>query len=156
MTGGKQRTAANLLRLAEVLAQFGYLNEALPEVAAACEIDPKDYSLALKAADFAIRGVQFDTALDQLARAEKLAQNDEEREAVLTQQIKSYTLQNRLADLAAELAKQEAEGNATHRQLFLLARYREALHEYPEATKAINEALALEWEGKAGSDLSAT
>src|SRR5262245_16592398 len=144
MTEGKQRTAGNLLRLAEVLAQFGYLNEALPEIAAACEIDPKDYALALKAADFAIRGDQFDTALDHLARADKLAQNDEEREAVLSQQIKTYTLQDRLVGLAADLAKQVAAGSATHRQLFLLARYREALHGYPEATKAINDALALE------------
>jgi tetratricopeptide (TPR) repeat protein len=144
MTEGKQRTAANLLRLAEVLSQFGYLSEALPEIAAACQIDPKDYALALKAADFAIRGDQFDTALDHLTRAEKLAQNDEEREAVLTQQIKTFTLQNRLGDLAADLAKQSAAGNATHHQLFLLARYREALHEYPEATKAINDALAME------------
>src|SRR5205823_3626803 len=98
MTDGKQRTAANLLRLAEVLAQFGYLSEALPEVAAACELDPKDYSLQLKAADFGIRAEKYDEALASLARAETLAQNDEEREAVLTQHIKIYTLQSRLAD----------------------------------------------------------
>jgi tetratricopeptide (TPR) repeat protein len=98
MAEGTQRTAANVARLAEVLAQFGYLQEALPEIVAACELNPKDYSLALKAADMQVRGEHYDPALASLSRAEKLAQNDEEREAVLTQQIKTFTLQNRLAD----------------------------------------------------------
>ena len=53
---GKLRTAANVTRLAEVLSQFGYLEQALPEIAAACELDPKDFSLQLKAADLQIRG----------------------------------------------------------------------------------------------------
>src|SRR5205085_8472059 len=76
--------------------------------------------------------------------AESLAQNDEEREAVLTQQIKTYTLDNKLADLAAELTAKTVDGQGTRRQFFLLARYRESLHEYPEATRAINEAIRLE------------
>ena len=51
--GGKWPTAisgrpANVARLAEVLAQFGYLKEALPEIAAACELDPKDFALRSK------------------------------------------------------------------------------------------------------------
>ena len=110
MAEGNQRTATNLARLAEVLAQFGYMKEALPEIAAACELDPKDFSLQLKAADLQIRGEQYDAALASLARAEKLAQNDEEREAVLSQQIKTHMLQNKLADLAAELTQKTASG----------------------------------------------
>src|SRR5437773_4299087 len=130
MAVGEQRTATNVARLAEVLVQFGYLQQALPEIAAACALDPKDFSLALKAADFEIRAEQYDVALGSLTRAENLAQNDEEREAVLGQQIKTYTLQNKLSDLAAELTRQSSERGATQRQWFLLARYREALHEY--------------------------
>ncbi|MCI0361269.1 MAG: tetratricopeptide repeat protein, partial [Planctomycetaceae bacterium] len=141
---GKLRTGENLARLAEVFAQFGYLREAQPEIAAACELDPKNFSLALKAADLQIRGEQLDAALASLSRGQKLAQNDEEREAVLSQQLKTYTLQNRLPELATELEKQVADGKGDHQQWFLLARYREALREWPEATKAIGEALARE------------
>ncbi len=141
---GPLRTAANLTRLAEVLAQFGYLNEALPEIAAAAALEPKDYSLQLKAADLQIRGEQYDDALASLTRADALAQNDEECEAVLVQRLKTYTLQNKLADLATQLAQETAKGNAAPAQWFFLARYREALREWPEATRAIHEALALQ------------
>ncbi len=144
MAEGPQRTATNLARLAEVLAQFGYLKQALPEIAAACELDPKDFALQLKAADLNVRGEAYDNALQALARAEALAQNDDEREVVLNQQIKTYTLQDRLTSLANELTLKAAGGSLTPHDWFLLARYREALHEYPEATKAINEALRLE------------
>src|SRR5207247_10640841 len=144
MAEGQQRPATSLARLAEVLAQFGYLKEALPQIAAACELDPKDFGLALKAADLEIRAESYDTALASLAKADKLSQNDEEREAVLNQQIKTYTLQNKLSDLAAELTLKAAGASASHQDWFLLARYREALHEYPEASKAIGEALKLQ------------
>jgi tetratricopeptide (TPR) repeat protein len=144
MTDGPQRTATNLARLAEVFAQFGYVKESLPEIAAACELDPKDYALQLKAADLNIRADEFDAALAALARAEKLAQNDEEHEAVLNQQIKTFTLQDKLSDRAAELVAKNAAGQGTPHDWFLLARYRESLHEYPEATRAINESLKLE------------
>ncbi|MBW8886052.1 MAG: hypothetical protein JF612_15040, partial [Planctomycetia bacterium] len=144
MAEGQQRTATNLARLAEVLAQFGYLKEALPEIAAACELDPKDFALALKAADLQIRAESYDGALASLTKADKLAQNDEEREAVLNQQIKTFTLQSKLSDLANELTVKAAGRSVTHQDLFLLARYREALHEYPEASKAIGEAIELQ------------
>src|SRR4029079_10478236 len=134
----------NVARLAEVFVQFGYLNQALPEIATACELDPKDYALHLKAADFAIRAEKYETAVASLAKAENLAQNDEEHEAVLNQQIKTYTLQNKLADLAAELAAKTGGGQGAGPDFFLLARYRESLPEYPEATRAINEAIKLE------------
>ena len=71
MAEGNQRTATNLSRLAEVLAQFGYLKDALPEIAAACELDPKDFALPLKAADLEIRAESYDTALASLCRRPK-------------------------------------------------------------------------------------
>jgi tetratricopeptide (TPR) repeat protein len=144
MAEGPQRTATNLARLAEVLAQFGYLKQALPEIAAACELEPKDFALQLKAAELSVRGEAYDVALQALARAEQLAQNDEEREVVLNQQIKTYTVQDTLGSLANDLTAKAASGQAMPQQWFLLARYREALHEYPQATRAINEALRLE------------
>ncbi|HEY2412465.1 MAG TPA: DUF1583 domain-containing protein [Pirellulaceae bacterium] len=141
MAAGDQRTASNVSRLAEVYAQFGYLKEALLEIAAACELDPKDFALQLKAAELQIRGETYPAALASLSRAQKLAQNDEEHEAVLNQQIKIHVLENKLADLAAQLTAQTKTAVATFDDWFLLARYRENLHEYPEATAAINEAL---------------
>jgi tetratricopeptide (TPR) repeat protein len=144
MAEGKERTATNVARLAEVFAQFGYIEHALPEIAAACELDPKDYSLQLKAAELQLRGEAFELALASLARAEALSQNDEEREAVLAQQIRTYTLQDRLERLATELTREASGDMATHGKWFLLARYREALREFPEAKRAIGEALKLE------------
>jgi len=140
---GPQRTAANVARLAEVYAQFGYLELALPEIAEACTLDPKDYPLQLKAADFQIRGGKHDDALASLQRAEKLAQNDEEHEAVLVQQIKVYTLEDRLAALIEALNATAAGGKATARDWYLLARYQESLRAYPEATAAITKAVEL-------------
>src|SRR5205823_380807 len=96
MAEGEARTATSVARLAEVLAQFGYLQQALPEIAAACELDPKDLGLQLKAADLALRGEQHNTALAALSRAESLAQNSDERELVLAQQIKCFELQGTL------------------------------------------------------------
>jgi tetratricopeptide (TPR) repeat protein len=81
MAEGQQRTAENLNRLAEVLAQFGYLKEALPEIRTACSLDPKDFSLHLKAADLHVKAEDYATALSSLSVADKLAQSDEEREA---------------------------------------------------------------------------
>lgn len=144
MAEGGQRTATNVARLAEVYAQFGYAPQALQEIAAACELDPKDFSLQLKAAELQARSEAYEPGLASLARAEKLAQNDEEREAVLAQQIKIYSLQDKLVSLAEELQRKTTTANATHNDWFLLARYRESLHEYPQAAQAIAAALKLE------------
>ncbi len=143
IAAGKLRTAENLARLAEVLAQFGYLAEAQPEIAAACELAPKDFALQLKAADLQIRGEKYEAALVSLTKAAQLAQNDEEREAVLAQQITAYTFQDALADLAARLDAQLAADGSDPQAWYLLARYREALRQWPEASRAIGEALKL-------------
>jgi tetratricopeptide (TPR) repeat protein len=143
MAAGQSRTATNLARLAEVLAQFGYLQQALPEIAAACELEPRDLGLHLKAAELRSRAEQYDAALASLAKAETIAQNDDERELVLNQTMKCLELQGTLGERAAALTKKAAGGQLSQREWFLLARYREALREYAEATKAIAQALAL-------------
>ncbi|HEY4259805.1 MAG TPA: tetratricopeptide repeat protein, partial [Schlesneria sp.] len=51
MAEGKAKTAANLARLAEVLAGFGYLGEAVDANAEACKLDPKEINLQIKQAD---------------------------------------------------------------------------------------------------------
>jgi tetratricopeptide (TPR) repeat protein len=141
---GKNRTAANLARLAEVFASFGYLQEAVPEMAAACQLDPKDFTLQVKNADLLEKLEQHGEALAALDRAAKLAQNDEEREAVLTLQLRIYETEQSLARRTAELAEATKAGDATPRQLFLLARLHEASRQLPEAAQAIAAALKLE------------
>lgn len=143
MAAGEARTATNLARLAEVLAHFGYREQALPEIAAACELEPRDLTLQLKAAELQQRGEQYDAAFTSLTRAAALAQNNDERELVLTQQIKCLELQGALDDRADALTKKVAGSPAEQRDWYLLARYREALHQYAEASAAITQVLKL-------------
>ena len=118
-------TAANITRLAEVLAQFGFFEQALPEIAEACQLDPKDFSLQLKAAGLQFRGEKIDDALASLDRAEKLAQNDEERETILLQQIKAYILGDQLAKQIESLQTKIQDGKPSAHDWYLLARYLE-------------------------------
>lgn len=141
---GKNRTAVNTARLAEVLASFGYLKEAIPEINAACELDPKDFALQMKAADLFAKADQPADALTALTRAQGLAQNDEERESVLATQIRVYDQDRSLQTRTDELAKAIAGGEGNARQQYLLARYQEGLHDYEEAARTIEKALALE------------
>lgn len=141
---GKKRTAESLARLAEVLSSFGYLQQAIPEIQAACELDPKDFSLQLKAADLFAKAEKYAEALAALGKSEKLAQNADESEAVLASQLKVYQLEDSLTKRTEELAAQLAKGTPTAKKHFLLARYYEALRQYPEATRAIDASLKLE------------
>lgn len=104
---GKNRTPTNLSRLAEVLAGFGYLTEAIATNSEACELDKKDFSLWLKQSDFLHQAERFDEALAQLTIADSLTTNDEEREAVLAREIKNRqangSLKTRIDELKKEL-----------------------------------------------------
>src|SRR4029079_16054991 len=128
----------SLSRLAEVLSSFGYLEQAIPEIQAACELDPKDFSLQLQADALFAKAERYSEALAAREKSEKLAQNVQESEAVLTSQLKIYQLEDSLTKRTEELAAQLANGTPTARQHFLLARYYEALRQYPEATRAID------------------
>ncbi|MEX2138330.1 MAG: DUF1583 domain-containing protein [Pirellulales bacterium] len=145
IAAGKNRTAENLARLAEVLSGFGYLNEATAEIAAACELEPKEFALQLKAADLFLRTEQHDQALEFVATGEQLAANAEEAEAALALELKvlqaADTLKPRSEALAAELSK---EKTPAVRQLLRLARYYEALHDHIEAIRTIDRAIKLE------------
>jgi tetratricopeptide (TPR) repeat protein len=144
ITEGKKRTATNLARLAEVLSSFGYLKQAIPEIQAACALEPKDLALHVKAADLLTKAEQYPVALEELTKAESLAQNTEESELILSAQLKVYQLEDSLTRRAAELDKQTQSAQPTAKQLFLLARYQEALRKHPEATRAIEAALKLQ------------
>ncbi|HEV7280783.1 MAG TPA: DUF1583 domain-containing protein [Pirellulaceae bacterium] len=142
MAAGDRRTAENLALLAEILVRFGYLEEALPEIAAACELEPKDFALHLQAADFRTQAERYDEAFASLDAAEGLAQNDEERESILSRRIAALQAADLLESRTVALEQKVAtEGSAE--EWFLLARYREALRRLPEATAAIEKALEL-------------
>lgn len=105
MAAGKQRTADNLARLAEVLSGFGYLSEAVPTMAEACQLKADDFTLQLEHADLLGRAEKYDAALPQLEIASKLASNAEENEAVLAQRIKHLHAADKLTARIAELLR---------------------------------------------------
>ena len=101
MAEGNQRTAANVGRLAEVLAGFGYVEEAITNYADACRLDPKDFGLQLKHIDLLARAERHDEALAQLGLVEKLIANDEEREAWLSRDLRSLQAAGKLKERIA-------------------------------------------------------
>lgn len=140
---GKQRTPENLSRLAEVLSQFGYAREASVEIQAAAELDARDFSLQLRAADYQGRAEQLDGAMTSLGRAEGLAQNDEEREAVLAQRIRMLQQMGKLNEVTELLRVELEKDGSSAEKWYRLARYQEALRLLPEATKSIAKSLEL-------------
>ena len=144
IAAGKNRTATNLARLAEVLASFGYVEQSLPEIKSAIELEPRDFGLAMKGALLHAQAEKYLEAQAYLTAAERLAQNDEEREAVLAEQIKVYQLEGSLETRTAELAAAAAKDAPPFAQLYLLARYQQTLRRTAEATQSIERALKLQ------------
>jgi len=142
IVSGARHTAVNVARLAEIYNSFGYLDQAVAQIADACQLDPKDFSLQLKAAEFHARASKWDPALAFVAAAEKLAATDDEREAVVNQRIEVYQASDRLEEEIAKLAEQTAANAAADAGAWrLLARYYEADRRWTEATEAISTAL---------------
>ena len=83
--------------------------------------------------------------MKQLEEASRLAANAEETEAVLQGQIKNYQAADSLDAQIAKLQKdvQGPDARSTERW-FRLARYLESARQLPEATEAIERALALD------------
>lgn len=144
ITDGKQRNAANLARLAEVLASFGYLKEAIPEIQAACDLDSKNLELQVKAADLLTKAEQYTDALTALNRAQKLAENSDESELVLGAQLKVYELEDSLGWRTTKLIDEATQTAPTAPQWYLRARLHEAQRQYREASQSIDAALKLE------------
>jgi tetratricopeptide (TPR) repeat protein len=152
MAEGKAKTAANLARLAEVLAGFGYLGEAVDANAEACKLDPKEINLQIKQADLLSQAEKHDESLKQLAVVQKLAANDEEREAWLQRELKELQTLEQLKDrIAAARMELEAlpapasdkEKAARSEKWFWLARAHEAERQLKEAAEAVSKAADL-------------
>ena len=136
------RNAKTLARLSEVLAGFGYLKEALPPLVEAVGLEADSFDLHLKLAGLNHRLEKYDDAEAKLALAGKLAEKDEEKDAVLDARVKNDQAANRLGQRIAALQK-ELEGAAQPpaQAWYVVARYLEAAGKLPEAVRAADKAI---------------
>ncbi len=142
---GPNRNSKTLARLSEVLAGFGYLKEALPPLIEAVGLEADSFDLRLKLASLEHRLEKYDDAETQLAAADKLAEKDEEKDAVLDARVKNDGAANRLGGRMAALRKElDGARGATARPWCELARYLEADAKLPEAVRAADKALEID------------
>ena len=138
---GANRNAKNLERLAEVLAGFGYVKEAIPPAAEACLLEPDSLDFLLRHAGLLVQAERHAEALKQLDLAAKQASEPEQAEAVLDLRIKTYQATDRLG---AEIAALRQDLDATAERWRTLARFLEADQKPAEAVAAIGKAVALD------------
>ena len=139
---GTRHTAVNVNRRAEVYNSFGFSEQATVEIAEALKLDPKDFSLHIRAADYHLKAGKYDIALEFVASAEALAVNDDERDAVIQQRIEVLQVSQRLDEVADELlAKLDQQSEVTSTEWYLAARYMEAARRWPLATEAVDKAM---------------
>ena len=150
IAAGDQRTTDNLLRLANVFRSHGYRDEALQAMRDAVELSPEfnhRMRLAQLLRDDAADGqtARLEESLAQLDLAAAVAESPEDREAVLQERIRSLEALGRLVPTADQLAQElAAKRDATSDRWLMLALYRDALGELPEATAAIEEAVRID------------
>ncbi len=142
---GKRNTAENVARLAEVYNSFGYLPQAVEKIAAACELDPKEFVLQLKAAEYHMRDGKFDKSLAYNTAANALSASDEESELALKNRIEIFQTNRKLEEEIDRLREQaQSAGKPTVDAWHTLARYLEASRNWPDATEALEKALAID------------
>ena len=143
ITEGERHNVANVARLAEVYNSFGYLEHAVEKIAEACKLDAKDFGLHVKASEYHSRASKYDEALEYILTADKLATNDEEREAVIVQRVEIFQSSRRLEDEIDRLvALSDNKQKFTTHEWYLLARYFEADRRWAEAIDAVDKVLA--------------
>ena len=145
IAAGDRKTAENVARLAEVYNSFGYLPEAVEKIALACELEPKEFTLQLRAAEYHMRESKYDDALVYNDKANELAASDEESELALKNRIEIFQT-NRKLDEEIDRLRSLAENseNQSVDQWHTLARYLEADRDWPLATEALEKALAID------------
>ena len=142
---GPNRSAKTLARLSEVLAGFGYVKEALPKLVEAVALEPDAFDLRLRLASLNHRLEKYDDAETQLTAAAKLAEKEEEKDAVLDARVKNDQAANRLAQRIEALNKElAATPGATAPAWSVLARYLEADAKLPEAVRAADKAVEID------------
>ncbi len=138
---GKNRSAKNLARLAEVFNGFGYRKEAIAAMADAITLEKDDFVLLMTYAQLLYEDGQHEPALAQIALASKRTSNPEEVEQILIAQIKVYQATEKLPDEIAALDKELIAGkDATAERWLRLARFYEANRQLDKASEAIARA----------------
>jgi len=140
---GESRTVRNLMRLGEVLAGFGYGEEAVEAMreAAAQDLDLAD---RLRYAQLLRETAAYDEAMSELDKARAIATTDDDRRLVLAEEISNLVASERLPQRIEALSAQlEGADGASADKWHELAAYLEAAREYEQATVAIRKALQL-------------
>jgi len=141
---GKRNTAENVARLAEVYNSFGYLPQAVEKISAACELDPKEFALQLRAAQYHMRYEKFDEALAYNKAANSLSASEEESELVLRNRIEIFQTNRKLEDEIDRLREEvEESAEPTVEAWHTLARYLEANRNWPDAMQSLEKALEI-------------
>ena len=141
---GNRNTAENVARLAEVYNSFGYLSQAVEKIAAACELDPKEFAWQLKAASYHMRQEKFDESLAYNTAANSLSASEEETELVLRNRIEIFQTSRKLEDEIDRLrAEVKDASEPTEDAWHTLARYLEANRDWPDSMEALDNALAI-------------
>ncbi|MCA9060277.1 MAG: tetratricopeptide repeat protein, partial [Planctomycetaceae bacterium] len=144
IAAGDRRTAVNVARLAEVYHSFGFAGKAVSEIADAVLLDPKDFSLQIRAASYHSTVESFDQAMAYVDAAEQIAATDDERDTCVQQRIEILQAQHKLETVAAELVNSlTADPNATAEGWYTAARYLEAARQWSQANAAIDRAIAI-------------
>ena len=105
-----RRNANNLAQLADVLSRFGYRDETLTTIDAACELDRKSLEMRFQQAELRRKWKQFESAMSALAEAAALADTPETFDRVVQVEVKvlseSEMLTGRIEELQTELARE--------------------------------------------------
>ena len=142
---GANKNPKNLARLAEVLAGFGYLKEAVPPLSEAVKLEADNFDYHLKLADFLHRLERYDDADTELVATRKLALKDEEKDAVLQARVKNDLAANRVPQRVVSLQTEiDNDKSPTAEKWGQLARYLEADGKLPEAVRAAEKAIEVE------------
>ncbi|MDP1562958.1 MAG: DUF1583 domain-containing protein, partial [Pirellulaceae bacterium] len=142
---GDRRTVTNVARLSEIYNNFGLFELATQEIAAAVNMDPKDFSLQIRAADLFIRAGKDIDSMAAVEQASLLAGNDEQRELATQQRIEILQATDRLEEVTDELWVTLKQTPPTEiGQWILLARFLQAQQRWAEADQAIDQALKLQ------------
>ena len=121
------------------------MKEALPKLVEAVSLEPDAFDLRLKLASLNHRLEKYDDAETQLAAAARLAEKEEEKDAILDARVKNDQAANRLAQRIEALNKElAATPQSTAPAWIVLARYLEADAKLPEAVRAADKAVEID------------
>jgi tetratricopeptide (TPR) repeat protein len=144
MATGPLETAPNAARLAEILAQYDELPQAIKVSAYACRLDPKNLDLLLRHSALLSRAKQHEEALQHLASFQKLVATDEERERWLQRELGELKSLDRLSVRILEVVSEQERQPLSAERWYWLARAYEVNGQPREALNAIAKSVELD------------